>query len=76
MSHRLQSTRQESLAALGPPEIQVHEVESLSEVGTGTFGTVRRGRCRAKDVAVKVLHQQDLDESSLQSFRKEVEIVR
>jgi serine/threonine protein kinase len=61
---------------LGPPEIQDHEIEAISELGTGSFGTVCRGRCRAKDVAVKVLHRQLLDESSLQSFRKEVEIVR
>ena len=39
------------------------------------FGTVYRGRCRAKDVAVKVLHRQ-LDETNLQAFRKEIRIVR
>ena len=61
---------------LGPPEINSTEIETLSILGDGSFGTVRRGRCRAKDVAVKVLHEQNLDDKALASFRKEVEIVR
>lgn len=61
---------------LGPPEILSREIETLAILGDGSFGTVRRGRCRAKDVAVKVLHQQNLDEKALDCFRKEVEIVR
>jgi serine/threonine protein kinase len=61
----------------GPPEIQPHELEIISLLGDGSFGKVYRGRCRSKDVAVKVLHQEYLiDEATIDSFRKEVEIVR
>mmetsp|Transcript_16270 Transcript_16270/g.63424 ORF Transcript_16270/g.63424 Transcript_16270/m.63424 type:complete len:579 (+) Transcript_16270:111-1847(+) len=60
---------------LGPPEIAAQEVEKFSVLGDGSFGTVYRGRCRAKDVAVKVLHKQDLDQKTLATFRQEVQIV-
>jgi len=59
----------------GPPEIGPGEVEKLGVLGDGSFGTVYRGRCRSQEVAIKVLHRQDLDEHSLNAFRKEVEIV-
>lgn len=60
----------------GPPEISPQEIEKMGVLGDGSFGTVYKGRCRSQDVAVKVLHKQDLDEHSLNAFRKEVEIVR
>lgn len=59
----------------GPPEIGAHEVEKLAIMGDGSFGTVYRGRCRSKDVAIKVLHTQDWDEKTLAAFRQEVAIV-
>lgn len=34
-----------------------------------------QGRARSKDVAVKMLHKQDLDTKTLNAFRKEVEIL-
>lgn len=46
------------------------------EIGTGTFGKVLRGKCRGKDVAIKVLHKPIDDEKTLNSFKKEVEIMR
>lgn len=46
------------------------------EIGTGTFGKVLRGKCRGKDVAIKVLHKPIDDEKTLTSFKKEVEIMR
>ena len=61
---------------LGPPEITREEIELGSVLGEGTFGTVYRGTCRAKAVAVKVLHHQEMDEESLDAFRREVEMVR
>lgn len=60
----------------GPPEILPNELEILNLLGNGSFGKVYRGRCRSKDVAVKVLHHQELDEATIATFRKEVEIVR
>lgn len=47
-----------------------------TEIGTGTFGKVLRGKCRGKDVAIKVLHKPIDDEKTLNSFKKEVEIMR
>ena len=61
----------------GPPEILPHEVEFFEPpIGEGSFGMVYRGRCRSKDVAIKKLHNQVLDESTIVEFKKEVEIVR
>jgi serine/threonine protein kinase len=60
----------------GPPEVSPDEIEKFSVLGDGSFGTVYAGRCRSKDVAIKVLHKQDLDEKTLQAFRREVEIIR
>ena len=52
------------------------EIEKTAVLGDGSFGTVYQGRARSKDVAVKVLHKQDLDAKTLAAFRKEVEILR
>lgn len=35
-----------------------------------------KGKCRQKDVAVKVLLKQDYDEKTLEAFRHEVEVMR
>jgi len=59
----------------GPPEIGPEEIELVQVLGDGSFGTVYRGKCRKKDVAVKILHNQQLDQKTLQAFRKEVEIM-
>eukprot|EP00727_Mastigamoeba_balamuthi_P005154 m51a1_g14637 putative sh2 domain-containing protein (514) ;mRNA; r:41786-44872 len=58
----------------GPPEIDPDEISLEHVIGDGAFGTVYRGRCRQKDVAVKVLFKQ-FDEQTLSAFRKEVEIM-
>jgi sterile alpha motif and leucine zipper-containing kinase AZK len=57
------------------PDIQSSEVKVQEKIGTGCFGTVFKGSCRGKDVAVKKLHQQVLADSALEEFRKEVEIM-
>jgi len=58
----------------GPPEIGSHEIIKSVLIGEGTFGKVYRGRCREKDVAIKVLHKQQMDAKTLANFRKEVAI--
>lgn len=45
-------------------------------LGVGSFGKVIRGKCRGKDVAIKMLHKAVLDEEQLASFKKEVAIMR
>jgi serine/threonine protein kinase len=59
---------------LGPPEIDPCEITREHILGDGSFGAVYKGRCRQKDVAVKVLFKQ-FDEKSLRAFRKEVAIM-
>ncbi|EGG16486.1 SH2 domain-containing protein [Cavenderia fasciculata] len=59
---------------LGPPEIGPDEIITESILGDGSFGTVYKGRCRQKDVAVKVMLKQ-VDEKTLKDFRKEVAIM-
>jgi len=58
----------------GPPEIQPEELEYLEKIGGGCFGSVYRGRCRGKEVAIKKLFRQDVDEKTLNDFKKEVHI--
>lgn len=59
----------------GPPEINSEELEYLEKIGGGCFGSVYRGRCRGKEVAIKKLFKQDVDEKTLADFRKEVQIM-
>jgi hypothetical protein len=40
------------------------------------FGVVWLGHCRGMDVAVKLLHTQDMDETGLKEFEKEVSFMR
>ncbi|KAH3762336.1 SHK1 protein [Pelomyxa schiedti] len=58
----------------GPPEIDPSEIVLERVISDGSFGIVYKGQCRHKDVAVKVLNRQ-FDESTLEAFRKEVEIM-
>lgn len=53
-----------------PEEIEIHHI-----LGDGSFGSVYKGRCRQKDVAVKVLHNQELNQAELASFKHEVEVL-
>ena len=60
----------------GPPDITSDEIEYHEKIGGGCFGHVFRGTCRGKEVAIKKLFKQDLDEKTLFDFKKEVEIMR
>jgi len=57
------------------PEIQPHEIEVKDTIGVGAFGKVIRGKCRGKDVAIKILHKPITDEDNLIAFKKEVAIM-
>lgn len=61
----------------GPPEIHPSEIESDGfEIGGGTFGKVLKGKCRGKDVAIKVLHRPITNEKMLAAFKGEVDLMR
>jgi len=57
------------------PEIDKNEIQILEKIGGGCFGTVYKGICRGKQVAVKKLHTQNLDSDVMEEFRKEVKIM-
>jgi len=56
-------------------EIDPSELEIGRELGKGAFGTVLKGKLRGKEVAIKKLNVQEMDEDSLADFKQEVEIM-
>lgn len=58
------------------PRIQKEEIVKKSMIGKGMFGVVWLGHCRGLDVAVKILHSQDIDDTVLKEFEKEVDFMR
>lgn len=62
----------------GPPEIQPDEIHCLEVIGSGSFGKVVRGKCRGKEVAIKILHKPVTfsDQKTRDAFQKEVAIMR
>ncbi|XP_078270097.1 RAF proto-oncogene serine/threonine-protein kinase isoform X2 [Rhinoraja longicauda] len=56
-------------------EIKGEEVVLLKRIGTGSFGTVFKGKWHG-DVAVKILRVTDPTPEQLQAFRNEVQVLR
>ncbi|PRP80208.1 SH2 domain-containing protein [Planoprotostelium fungivorum] len=59
----------------GMTEIEPKDVVMGQVIGKGAFGEVSRARLHGKEVAVKKLIVQQLDDQSLQSFRDEVRVM-
>ncbi|KAL6843887.1 hypothetical protein ACP4OV_026458 [Aristida adscensionis] len=57
-------------------EISWEELELKERVGAGSFGTVYRADWHGSDVAVKVLTDQDVGESQLKEFLREIAIMK
>eukprot|EP01101_Sappina_pedata_P012089 TRINITY_DN823_c0_g1_i2.p1 TRINITY_DN823_c0_g1~~TRINITY_DN823_c0_g1_i2.p1 ORF type:complete len:442 (-),score=155.51 TRINITY_DN823_c0_g1_i2:519-1799(-) len=59
------------------PEIDPREIVFERKIGEGTYGTVFAGKCRGKEVAIKVFKRKDdaLSDSELEKFREEVKIM-
>jgi len=58
---------------LNPKEIEYDK--SSKPIGSGAFGDVYRGRLRGKEVAVKKLVFQELDEATMSEFKKECAVM-
>jgi serine/threonine protein kinase len=63
------------MSTLNAPEIDRDEVEFGDMVGEGAFSKVYKGKCRGKDVAIKILHKPITDRKTLKRFKHEVGIM-
>jgi serine/threonine protein kinase len=64
------------LLASIPNDISPFELQYGQRIGKGQYGTVYLGKCRGIQVAIKKLNDVNLDEETLEDFRKEVNILR
>lgn len=74
----LQAPHQDILPGLDeikPEEISIPSSMADGKVGEGAYGTVLKGLCRGKDVAVKIFFKKKLDQGALAAFDHEVGIV-
>jgi serine/threonine protein kinase len=58
------------------PEIGPKEIEKKEQIGLGSYGIVYKGKCRGKDVAIKVPHKPIKDPKILEKFKEEAKIMR
>jgi len=56
-------------------EIDPNDIKLVKKIGSGCFGTVWKGLCYQKEVAIKVPLVQTLTTKQLQNFRREVKIM-
>lgn len=56
------------------PVVLSHEIQYHTKIGGGNYGSVWLGLCRGKEVAIKKFFKQDLEDKSINDFKKEVEI--
>ncbi|PRP82834.1 hypothetical protein PROFUN_04697 [Planoprotostelium fungivorum] len=56
--------------------IDYNELNSLKEIGSGAFGVVYKGEWRGRDVAVKMIKGEFMDDKSLRDFLGEVSILQ
>eukprot|EP01100_Stratorugosa_tubuloviscum_P006059 TRINITY_DN2636_c2_g1_i1.p1 TRINITY_DN2636_c2_g1~~TRINITY_DN2636_c2_g1_i1.p1 ORF type:complete len:553 (-),score=254.25 TRINITY_DN2636_c2_g1_i1:76-1734(-) len=59
----------------GPPEIDPREIVQGECLGSGSFGAVYKGTCRQHEVAIKVLFNQDYALETIETFKREIEIM-
>jgi Protein tyrosine and serine/threonine kinase/Calpain large subunit, domain III len=68
---------QRTTSPLGKFSISWADVTVGKKIGQGGYGAVYRGTWQGKDVAIKKLFREELtDEADVESFRKEIEIMK
>jgi serine/threonine protein kinase len=59
----------------GQTGIKASELSYDREIARGNYGTVYKGKCRGFPVAIKLLHNQHLNEPKIEELKREVEIM-
>lgn len=67
---------QEREGSGGPPDIPAAQIEICEEIGSGSYGTVYRGKVGGKWAAVKVPKRQSLSAEQMGDFVSEIRILK